>query len=65
MAPARYYDAEKNSDGGMFPGVPLRDLEDDEFNAYPEWLKASIDQSPIYRKTPVRHEKPADKKEGE
>ena len=32
---ARYYDAEKNPDGGSLPGVPLRDLSEDEFAALP------------------------------
>ena len=48
---ARYYDAEKNPDGGSLPGVPLRDLSEDEFAALPAWVQESVDASPLYRKT--------------
>ena len=51
MTPARYYDADKNTNGGELPGVPLRDLTEDEYTNYPQWLQASIDASPMYRKT--------------
>lgn len=57
---ARYYDESKNSDGGSFPGVPLRDLTEEEFSSLPEWLQRSVDASPIYRKTKPRAERPAD-----
>jgi hypothetical protein len=51
---ARYYDPDKNPDGGALPGVPLRDLTTDEFEHYPQWLQRSIDAAPMYRKTPIR-----------
>jgi hypothetical protein len=49
---ARYYDSEKNPEGGQLPGVPLRDLTAAEFEAFPEWLQNSIDALDCYRKTP-------------
>lgn len=54
MAPARFYRPDKNTDGGSFPGVPLRDLTEDEFNSYPEWLQRDIDASDLYQKTKPR-----------
>jgi hypothetical protein len=51
MAVARYYDESKNPDGGALPGVPLRDLDDVEFDALPAWLQASVDAASFYRKT--------------
>lgn len=51
MAVARYYRADKNTDGGEFPGVPLRDLEADEWDLIPEWLQKSVDASGMYQKT--------------
>lgn len=54
MTIARYYLAENNPEGGSLPGVPLRDLTDEELLAFPEWLQASIDASPMYRKTKPR-----------
>lgn len=53
MAVARYYDASKNDAGGYLPGVPLRDLDEEEFATYPQWLQDSVDKSPMYRKTPL------------
>lgn len=50
---ARYYDASKNEAGGYLPGVPLRDLTEAEFDALPAHLQASLDASPMYRKTAV------------
>lgn len=47
----RFYDASKNPDGGFFPGVPLRDLTEDEYEGQPDWLKRSIDAHDMYRKT--------------
>ena len=55
MSIARYYDASKNPDGGELPGVPLRDLTDDEFAELPAWLQANVDAMPMYRKTKPRH----------
>ncbi len=51
MAIARYYVEDKNPDGAAFPGVPLRDIEETEFEQYPKWLQESVDASDIYRKT--------------
>lgn len=51
---ARYYDETKNEDGGALPGVPLRDLTEDEFDALPPWLQESVDALPMYRKTAAR-----------
>jgi len=48
---ARYYDASKNPDGAFLPGVPLADLPDSLYITFPAWLRASIDASPMYRKT--------------
>lgn len=50
----RYYDASQNPEGGMLPGVPLRDLEAEEFEALPLWLQYSVDAAPMYRKTKPR-----------
>lgn len=61
MATARYYEASKNTDGGYIPGVPLRDLTEEDYNSYPAWLQASIDASPLYRKTKPTQHKPAEK----
>lgn len=48
---ARYYQEDKNEDGGALPGVPLRDITDEEFDALPAWLQASVDAAPFYRKS--------------
>jgi hypothetical protein len=62
---ARFYDADKNPQEGVIGGAPLADIDQETFDSYPKWLQESIDNSSMYRKTPVRHDKPADKKEGE
>lgn len=51
MTIARYYQDEKNPDSAALPGVPLRDLTEDEFSALPAWLQASVDAAPFFRKT--------------
>lgn len=51
MATARFYRADNNPEGASFPGVPLRDIEKDEWERYPEWLQASVDASTFYQKT--------------
>lgn len=52
MAIAWYYDPEKNpNDAASLPGVPLRDLTEDEVAGYPEYIQRSIAASPLYRKT--------------
>ena len=58
---ARYYVADANPEGGQLPGVPLRDLLESEYAALPDWLKASIDASPMYRKTAPKPAAPAAK----
>lgn len=59
---ARYYDPSKNPDGGMLPGVPLANLTEAQYDALPTWLQASVDASPMYRKTPIKPTAaPADK----
>lgn len=63
MAPVRYFDA-AHDDGGVFPGVPKRDLEQDEFDALPAWLQASVDASPMYKKSKPRTETPDKPKDG-
>lgn len=55
----RFYDASKNPDGATLPGVPLRDLSAEEFEALPLWLQYSIDASAMYRKTKPRASAPA------
>ncbi len=57
MAIARYYDASKNPDEASLPGVPLADIDEETFAAYPEWLQKSIDALDMYRKTKPRVEK--------
>jgi hypothetical protein len=51
----RYFD-NNHDDGGVFPGVPKADIPDDTWNALPEWLQKSVDESSMYRKT--RPDKP-------
>lgn len=51
MAVARYYDEDKNPYNAAFPGVPLRDIEDEEWELLPVWVQNSVDASPFYRKT--------------
>lgn len=48
---ARYYLEEKRPEGAALPGVPLGDIDQDTFDAYPEWLQRSIDALPFYRKS--------------
>ena len=66
MSVARYYEPDKNPEQASLPGVPLRDLEDEEFAALPEWLQAPVDATPFYRKTnPAAPRRKADsEKEG-
>jgi hypothetical protein len=51
MGVARFYVSENNESGASFDGVPLRDIEQEEWDRYPAWLQASVDASPMYRKT--------------
>lgn len=50
MAIARYFDESKVEPGTSVP-VPMRDLTDEEFDALPDWLQASVDNYPFFRKT--------------
>ena len=63
---ARYYDASNNPDGAALPGVPLRDMTEDEWAALPTWLQESADASTLYRKSKPRQAARADEptKEG-
>lgn len=42
------YIPEKNPAGGEIPGVPLRDLTDEDITALPNHLVASVKASPMY-----------------
>ncbi len=53
MAIARFYVEDNNPDGASFGGVPLRNIEDAEWDAYPAYLQRSVDASDFYRKTPI------------
>jgi len=55
----RYYDASQNREGAALPGVPLRDMSAEEFEALPTWLQYSVDAQPFYRKTKLPTEKAA------
>lgn len=50
MSIARYFDESKVEPGMSVP-VPLRDLTDEEFDALPKHLQASVDAWPFFRKT--------------
>lgn len=65
---ARYYDESKNpsrdpNNLAMLVGVPLRDLTETEYGALPPWLQASVDASPMYRKTRPRRTTASDEPE--
>lgn len=51
MPIARYYDESKNTEGAFFAGVPLDDITEERWDQLPDWLQASVDASPMYRKT--------------
>lgn len=51
MSIARYYNEDNNPHGAAIPGVPLRDLTQEEYDALPDMEKASVDASELYRKT--------------
>lgn len=59
MTIARFYDETKNADGAYIPGVPLRDLTAEEFDALPKHLQAGVDALPFYRKTRPPSDAPA------
>lgn len=56
-----YYHADKNPSGAFYPGVPLDDLTEDQFNAQPDWIKAAIED---YSVSPYRKTKPQVAKDG-
>ena len=57
---ARYYDAGNNPDGAALPGVPLRDMTEDEWTALKPWQQESADASTLYRKSKPRQAARAD-----
>lgn len=59
----RYYDASRNPEGALFHGVPLRDLDAEEFEALPLWLQYSVDESSFYRRSKPRLAAPPPKEE--
>lgn len=59
----RYYNAERNEAGAHLPGVPLRDLTEQELAEMPGWLQRSVDASGMYFLTKPRA-KPAEDTEG-
>jgi hypothetical protein len=66
MTIARHYDETKNPEGVYLPGVPLRDIEQEAFDAYPVWLQLSIDACGFYRKSkPAEQARPTSKPDKE
>jgi hypothetical protein len=48
----RYFDESKLEVGAGLPlGVPARDLTEDEYNEFPEHVRASIDAWSVFRKS--------------
>lgn len=41
---ARHYQAERNPQGTFFPGVPLRDVTEEEWEAVPDHIRRSVDE---------------------
>lgn len=55
MATARWFDESKLEPGMVLPyGVPMRDLSDEDWDAYGPDVQASIDSWPLFRKTKPR-----------
>lgn len=53
MAAKRFFRPDLQSERGtFFPGVPMRDLSEEEFDGLPEWLRNSVDTDPTYQKSP-------------
>jgi hypothetical protein len=61
MSIARYYDEGKNEEGRYIVGVPMRDIEQDEWEQLPAHLQRSVDAADFYRKTKPK----AEPKEGD
>lgn len=53
------YKEKNNPKGGGIAGVPNRNLTAEEFNAFPDWVKGSIERAPYFVKV-----KPNPKKKG-
>lgn len=51
MSIARYYVPDRNPTGASLPGVPLADISEEQYDAFPAWLQLSIDAVGFYRKT--------------
>jgi hypothetical protein len=70
---AYYYLPDQNEAGAHYPGVPMRDLTKDEYEAHPKWIQRSIAASPMYaeekpkpsRKAPAAKETADQKNAGE
>jgi hypothetical protein len=57
-----YYDASKNPAGVFYPGVPLADLTEEEYQRLSKADQAAVAGNPMYRKTAPKDapkEKPA------
>lgn len=64
----RYYVADNNPGNGRIGVVPLSDLTQAQWDRLPEWDRAAVDASPMYRKTKPRgepQEQPAPKADKE
>ena len=55
-----YYDEDKNPGGDALIGVPLRDLAEDDMAQFAKHTVASIEASPLYRKTKPESRKAAE-----
>jgi hypothetical protein len=53
------YDKSKNPDGVSLPDVPLADIEHADWEALPDWLKASALALGCYTMTETKKSKPA------
>lgn len=42
------YLSEYNPQGAAFPGVPLRDLTQAEYDVLPRWIQASVGAAPFF-----------------
>lgn len=49
---AYYYNSETNPAGASYPGVPLSNVLQGQFDTYPKWLQNSIKHSAMYSKEP-------------
>jgi hypothetical protein len=56
MGTARFYQADRNVEQAVLPGVPLGDIDDQTWARFPQWVRDSVDAwtvdgSKVYRKT--------------